>query len=34
MSQARFYYRQLWNRLPPDERAGLPAPETLATPSR
>jgi hypothetical protein len=29
MSQARFFYRQLWNQLPPAERATLPAPDAL-----
>ena len=30
LGQARFFYRQLWNRLPAEERAELPAPDTLS----
>jgi len=29
MSSARFYYRQLWNQIPPASRANLPAPDAL-----
>jgi hypothetical protein len=29
VSGARFYYRQLWNRMPPASRADLPAPDAL-----
>ena len=29
LADARFAYRQLWNQLPPEKRAELPAPETL-----